>query len=324
MSQRVLPLRHPSHARVKLRVGRAPASGSPAGTATQMKTAVIQFNATDNKDENFKRALAFVESAAKKKAKFIVLPEIFIFRGNLKLTPNVAEMIPGPTIREFSQLAKKYRVFILAGSIYEKVVGQKKVYNTSVLIDNQGQVKAKYRKVNLFNVTLNQKRIVESERFLAGKQSVSTRVGEFSVGLTICYDLRFPKLFWDYGKKGVEVLCVPSAFTHETGKVHWETLLKARAIENFAYVLAPNQVGENHRGIKTYGHSMIIDPWGKILAQASENREEIIYADLDKKRIQEVRQWQVPSTNSGYPWKMYKGKKSKSQLPARLDKLVTR
>ena len=259
-----------------------------------MKTAVIQFNATDNKAENLKRALVFVESAAKKKAKFIVLPEIFIFRGNLKLTPNVAEMIPGPTIREFSQLAKKYHVFILAGSIYEKVRGEKKVYNTSVLIDDHGRIKAKYRKINLFNVILSGKKIMESQCFLSGTRPVLTQVGEFSTGLTICYDLRFPKLFWDYGQKGVEIFCIPSAFTYETGKVHWETLLKARAIENFAYVLAPNQAGENHRGIKTYGHSMIIDPWGKILAQASENREEIIYADLDKKRIQEVRQWQVP------------------------------
>ena len=259
-----------------------------------MKTAVIQFNASDNKADNLRRAINFVEKAVRQKAQFILLPEIFLFRGNLKIASGeIAESIPGSTINALRQIAKSRRVFILAGSMCEKVKGQSKVYNTSVLIDDQGRIKAKYRKINLFDVTLGRKKIRESDCFLAGRQPVSVSVGEFKVGLSVCYDLRFPELYRGYALRGVDILCVPSAFTHETGKVHWEILLRARAIENFSYVLAPNQVGEDTRGIKTYGHSMIIDPWGKILGEGSESREEIIYADLDKKKLKEVRQWQV-------------------------------
>jgi len=255
----------------------------PLDRSLHMKTAVIQFNAGDNKKKNFDRAIDFIEKAIKQNAKFILLPEIFIFRGNLKrASGEISETIPGSTINALAKIAKSNKVFILAGSIHEKVKGQKKVYNTSILIDDRGRIKAKYRKINLFDVTLGQKKIRESDCFLAGRQPVSVGVGGFKIGLSVCYDLRFPELYRHYAKQCVDILCVPSAFTYETGKAHWEVLLRARAIENFSYVLAPNQVGKDSRGIKTYGHSMIINPWGKILAQASETKEEIIYADLRK------------------------------------------
>ncbi len=259
----------------------------------RMKTAVIQLNARDNKRENIKNALKWVERAIAAKARFILLPEVFNYRGPIdKKTSRdwIAEDIPGESSVPFLSLAKKAKVFILLGSLYEKVRGTRMVYNTSVLIGNQGKIAGKYRKIHLFNAILGSKTIRESKTFLKGRKTTHVHVGGLVVGLTICYDLRFPSLYQSYAQGGGEVLCVPSAFTEKTGKAHWEVLLRARAIENLCYVLAPNQVGEDYRGIKAFGHSMIIDPWGEILAQASRDREEILYAYLEKERIREKRQ----------------------------------
>ncbi|MBP9855355.1 MAG: carbon-nitrogen hydrolase family protein [Candidatus Omnitrophica bacterium] len=256
-----------------------------------MKTAVIQFNATDNKNLNIKKAVFLVEKAAKAKAKFILLPEVFIYRGTWdeKIRAAVYESIPGPTSSLFCSLAKKYSVHILLGSIYEKSKNSKKAYNSSVLIDNNGRIARKYQKMNLFEAIVGEKKIKESEQFLRGKKPVTAMIGKFKIGLSVCFDLRFPELYRRYYKEGVNVLCVPSAFTKITGQAHWEILLRARAIENLSYVLAPNQIGQDAKGIEYYGHSLIIDPWGRILKEASAEKEEIIYATLDVETIMEKR-----------------------------------
>lgn len=255
-----------------------------------MNVAVIQLQAGDHKTENIKKAAFFVEQAIQNKAEFICLPEVFSYRGKAEDgLHSIAEDVPGESLRPLSDLAKKKNVFILAGSIYERAPSQKKVYNTSVLIDDRGRAAAQYRKIHLFNAVLGTQKICESDHFLSGKKTSIVKVKDFMVGLSICYDVRFPELYKLYARQGADVLCVPSAFTYKTGEAHWEVLLRARAIENVCYVLAPNQIGEDNRGIRVYGNSMIIDPWGNMLARASSDKEEIIYARLDKNIIKEKR-----------------------------------
>ncbi len=253
-----------------------------------MKTAVIQLNATGDKERNVQRALKLVRKAKARGAEFILLPEAFHFRG--KVDPrrgyqDVAENIPGESLKPFMAEARKGKVNILAGSICEKISGDKRTSNTSVMIDTRGNIVAQYRKIHLFNAAIGKKKVNESQFFRPGRKKVMAKVGEWNMGLSICYDLRFPELYRTYAQQGAHILCVPSAFTKVTGQAHWETLLRARAIENLCYVLAPNQTGKDGKGIAGYGNSMIIDPWGRILARASDDREEVIFAQLDKKLI---------------------------------------
>ncbi len=253
-----------------------------------MKTALIQLNAQNNKQKNIDKALDFINRAADARAKFILLPEVFSYRGaiaNKTLLQSIAESTPGPSINPIKDLAKKRKIHVLAGSIYEKVSTQRKVYNTSLLINPKGQIQAKYRKINMFDALLGQKKIRESNNFLKGKKRTLSKVDKFKCGLSICYDLRFPNLYQSYAQDGAHILAIPSAFTQKTGEAHWKILVRARAIENLCYVLAPNQLGTDNRGIKLYGNSMIVSPWGEILAKASNNREEIIYAKLDMKEL---------------------------------------
>ncbi|MCK5082383.1 MAG: carbon-nitrogen hydrolase family protein, partial [Candidatus Omnitrophica bacterium] len=206
-----------------------------------MKTAVIQLRSTHNKERNIKKAFCLVKCAVARKAKFILLPEAFHFRGKIdpsKGFKDIAEKIPGPSIVPLMAVAKKDKVAILAGSICEKIPGEKKVYNTSVLIDTRGDIVAKYRKSHLFNARVGGVRIQESQHFNAGRKNVMAAVGPWNVGLSICYDLRFPGFYLKYRERGADIMCVPSAFTKMTGQAHWEVLLRARAIENICYVLA--------------------------------------------------------------------------------------
>jgi nitrilase len=311
-----------------------------------VKVALIQFNAGSDKKKNLKRAVDFVRRAIARKAKFVLLPEVFIFRGDLvdgRDVENIAESIDGPSIQPFRQLAREAKVHILAGSIYENSHRRGKAYNTSVLIGPSGKSSGVYRKIHLFEAKIaltpnfaleaSQRRnphhkmmyaksgfnpdrlekisprffqsalradfvqrtksglksVSESKRFCAGGKMAMARVDNFKAGMSICYDLRFPELYLRYALLGADILCVPSAFTKKTGEAHWEVLLRSRAIENLCYVLAPNQIGEGGQGIQHYGHSMIIDPWGKILAQGSAQKEEIITADIDSRVIKDAR-----------------------------------
>ncbi len=177
----------------------------------------------------------------------------------------------------------------MLGSVYEEKKGQKKVYNTSVLLDNRGRYVARYRKVHLFSACIDGKKIDEHKNILPGIFLATGKIEQFKFGFSVCYDLRFADMYGKYRKKGVNVFFVPSAFTRKTGKVHWETLLKARAIENCAYVLAPNQVGINGKGVALYGNSMAISPSGKILKRGSSHREEVLYVDLSLKELKKAK-----------------------------------
>lgn len=264
-----------------------------------MKVALLQFCAGADKAANLSKALTLSQEAIEKGAQFILLPEVFNFRGdtsNKELFLKAAERVPGPSTDAFSPLAKKYDVCFLLGSILEKAPNAH-VYNTSVFMGPHGKRIAKYRKIHLFDARIGDKTVVEADCFRAGTRPVTVTIpadrrgrGEFRMGLSICYDLRFPGLYQNYARKGVEILTVPSCFTKETGEAHWETLLRARAIENLSYVLAPNQVGSDARGMQAYGHSMIISPWGEVIARGSGAGQEIIFGDINMDEIRKARQ----------------------------------
>jgi predicted amidohydrolase len=257
-----------------------------------MKVALLQFCAGTNKAANLLKGLTMSQEALERGAEFILLPEAFNFRGaggNKELFSKAAEKIPGPSTAAFIPLAKKYDVSFLLGSILEKAPNSH-VYNTSVFIDPRGAITAKYRKIHLFDARIDDKTVEEADCVRAGRRPTMAQIGAFRIGLSICYDLRFPGLYQNYARRGVEILTVPSCFTKKTGEAHWEALLRARAIENLSYVLAPNQVGIDARGMQAYGHSMIISPWGEVIACGSGARQEIIFDEINFKEIRRVRQ----------------------------------
>ncbi len=257
-----------------------------------MKVALIQMNSGSNKNKNLKEAFKLANDAIKQKAEFVLFPEVFNYRGapsDKKGFFDIAEEIPGNSSMPFMDLARKHNVCVLLGSIYEKGSGLKKVYNTSVFINSSGKIEKSYRKINLFEANVADSCICEANNFLPGKMKAIVGVDKFKLGLSICYDLRFPEMYRFYAGKGADALCVASSFTNETGKAHWEVLLRARAIENLSYVLAPNQVGTDGKGVVSYGNSMVISPWGEVIARGSKSKQEIVYAKLDHKKIVQAR-----------------------------------
>jgi len=257
-----------------------------------LKVALLQYEASQDKAANLARAMSMSREAIEAKAQFILLPEVFNFRGdgkNKELFANSTESIPGPSVDAFIPLAKKKNVSFLLGSILEKT-SSPRAFNTSVFIDVNGAITAKYRKINLFDARIGDKIIKESDSFQAGRRLAIAQIGEFRAGLSICYDLRFPQLYQEYSRKGVEILTVPSCFTKKTGEAHWEALLRARAIENLSYVLAPNQVGMDARGMEAYGNSMIVSPWGEIIARGSSGGQEIVFGDISLEEVSRARQ----------------------------------
>lgn len=259
-----------------------------------MKIALVQFNAGPDKHDNIRRALLFVEEAASRGAKFILLPEVFHYRGDLRRYVNfmaTPEPIPGESLKPLMKLAAEKRFFILAGSVIERAESGHKVYNTSVLIDAKGRIQVKYRKIHLFDAKIQTASLKETKIFNAGTRPVLGKVGNFSLGMSVCYDLRFPDLYQAYRRAGAHLLSVPSCFTQITGRAHWEILLRARAVETQTFVLAPNQVGKDARGIISYGNSMVVGPWGEVLVRGSGHKEEILFAEVslpDIKKSQKI------------------------------------
>lgn len=256
-----------------------------------MKIALIQLSAGVDKAANVAQAIDFVEQALHKGAKLVCLPEVFNYRGDTRHKETVramAENIPGASTQPLLRLAKFHKAYILAGSILESA-SNGKAYNTSVLINPAAKIIAKYRKIHLFDARLGDKIIKESQCFNPGKLPVTATLGDFKAGLSVCYDLRFPGLYGQYAKKRADLLFVPSCFTQKTGAAHWEVLLRARAIENLSYVLAPNQVGSDFRGVASYGNSMIVSPWGEVIARASGDKQEIIYGDISVDQVTQAR-----------------------------------
>ncbi|HWP58760.1 MAG TPA: carbon-nitrogen hydrolase family protein [Candidatus Acidoferrales bacterium] len=251
--------------------------------------AAVQMLASDDKEANLNEAELRIREAARRGAQVVALPEVFNWRGDKNDEPRVAEPIPGPTTERIARLARQLGLQILAGSILEEIAGERRVYNTSALFDSGGNLVATYRKIHLFDVAIGTAvSVLESETRAPGSAPVVAETGLCTVGLTICYDLRFPELYRALVAQGAKLIFVPAAFTALTGEAHWETLVRARAIENQVYVVAPNQFGKPPKSFATYGNSMIVDPWGRVIARASDGPG-VICAEIDLDYLARVR-----------------------------------
>lgn len=251
--------------------------------------AAVQMRAADDKAANLAEAERWVRQAARQGARLVVLPEVFIWRGDKKLERNVAEPIPGPTSRTLATLARELNIFLLGGSVLEEIPASPKAYNTSLLFDPLGSLLASYRKIHLFDVDLaNGVSLRESATRAPGADVVVAQTELGTMGLSVCYDLRFPELYRGLAHQGAQLIFVPSAFTAFTGQAHWQTLLCARAIENQCYVIAADQFGKSANSFECHGHSMIVDPWGTILAELADGAG-VVSAEIDLDRLAQVR-----------------------------------
>jgi predicted amidohydrolase len=251
-----------------------------------LRAAAIQLNSTGDKARNLEAAERLVRAAAADGAALIALPEKWNLLADGEHLLAGAEPLDGPSLSAARGWAEGLGVHLLAGSISER--GEERASNTSVLIGPDGEDVAVYRKIHMFDVEAGGVTYRESAHEAPGAEIVTASVGEITLGMSICYDLRFPELYRILAVRGARVLAVPSAFTTATGRDHWEVLLGARAIENQAFVLAPNQVGTAPPHYDSFGHSAIVDPWGRMLARAPEG-ECFVAAELDLDEQERVR-----------------------------------
>jgi predicted amidohydrolase len=254
-----------------------------------VRVAAVQLNTTDDQAANLAVADRLARAAAADGARLIVLPEKWTAIGSDEQLRAAAEPLDGPSIGWARALARELGVDLLAGSILERLEGHERLANTSVHVDPSGELRAAYRKLHMFDVEVDGRTYRESELEEPGDEIVTSETADGTeLGLSICYDLRFPELYRILAVRGARVFTVPAAFTLATTRDHWETLLRARAIENQVFVIAANQVGAHPAGQRSGGRSMIVDPWGLVLAQA-QDAEGYIVADLDLGRQEEIR-----------------------------------
>jgi predicted amidohydrolase len=251
--------------------------------------AAAQMCSTADRARNLDTAVRLVGEAADLGARLVGLPENFAFMGPEEQRQAGAETLDGPSLSALREVARRRRVFVLAGSIAEKVDVPGKTANTSALIADDGSLVATYRKIHLFDVNIpDGARYAESETVVPGKEPVVAGTPPGRLGLTVCYDLRFPELYRKLSELGADVMFIPAAFTLYTGKDHWEVLVRARAIENLAYVMAPAQVGRHGGRRETFGNAMIVDPWGVVLARCPEG-EGVCVAPFRRERLERAR-----------------------------------
>ena len=266
-----------------------------------MRAAAVQLNSTEDRPRNLERADHLTREAAADGAQLVVLPEKFnVLGGHDALEAGAEPLRGGPSVSWARETARELGIDLVAGSVAERRGGHDKLSNTSVHVGPDGELHAVYRKIHMFDVTVGGQEYRESESEEPGDEIVLSELADgLPVGLSVCFDLRFPELYRILAVRGARVITVPSAFTRATGEAgHWEVLLRARAIENQAFVVAANQVG--FAGDKeSYGASMIVDPWGEILARVTEG-EGFAAADLDLDRQQEIRE-QLPSLANRVP-----------------------
>lgn len=254
-----------------------------------VRVAVAQLCSAPSVSENLVVCERLVEEARGRGAQWVAFPENAPFLGRERDKLSIAEGLDGPVVSAFCEMARVNGVAILLGSTAEPGPDPGHVYNTSVLIDHRGSVVSVYRKIHLFDVELPGGQVLlESEAVTPGSEVVVASLLGLEVGLTVCYDLRFPELYRSLRVSGAQVLCMPAAFTERTGRDHWEVLLRARAIENQCYVVAPGQWGEHFKGRSSYGRSMIIDPWGTVVAQVPDGVG-VAVADVEPGVVEEIR-----------------------------------
>jgi predicted amidohydrolase len=251
--------------------------------------AAIQMTTSSDKASNLSKAEGAIRIAAAAGSRLVALPEVFNWRGKRAEEAAAAESLTGPTLTLMAGLARELEIYLLAGSITEDVPNESRRYNTAVLFGPDGARLAIYRKIHLFDVDLpGRVTVKESDAKMPGDEVVTARTRLGMVGLSICYDLRFPELYRRLAFAGARILMIPSAFTFPTGEAHWEALIRARAIENQCYVIAPAQFGPNVHGFSDYGNSMIVDPWGRVMARGSD-QEGIVIAPIDMEYLERVR-----------------------------------
>lgn len=252
--------------------------------------ACLQMNAGALLETNLQKCEALIFKASRQKVQLAALPENFLWRGASGQLESVALLAPR-ILKHFQSLARRLKMSLLLGSLIESAPQKGKFYNTSILINRSGRVAAKYHKIHLFDIAMGRKlKVQESKHILPGKRMVTGFNQKIRMGLSICYDVRFSELYRAMSRAGCRLAFVPANFTHQTGKAHWEVLLRARAIENQLFVVAPAQTGKNpENGILSFGHSLIVDPWGEVLARGSGDREELVTARLDFASLERVR-----------------------------------
>jgi predicted amidohydrolase len=265
----------------------------------QIRIACVQLTASSDKAANLERAERLVARAASLGADVIALPEKWNGVGNAEQLHASAESLEGESVAALSGWAQTHGVSIVGGSITERRDGHEKLSNTSIVLAPDGSISAVYRKIHLFDVEVGGLVYRESEAEEPGDLPVVTQIEDWPVGLTVCYDVRFPELYRVLALEGAELVTVPANFTERTGRDHWEVLLRARAIENQLYVAAPAQLGEPMPGRRSYGRSLVADPWGTVLAQAPDE-ECVIVAELDRARVRGVRA-KLPSLANRQP-----------------------
>ena len=251
--------------------------------------AAVQMSSTPNKEENFETAERLIRSAVSSGAGLVALPELWSCHGLEKVYRENAEPVPGPTTDFLGVLARELGAYVLGGSILEGDPSARKLHNTSTFFGPDGEMSAVYRKIHLFDVKAPDREYMESKTISAGTQIVTAKAGAATLGLSVCYDVGFPELYRSLARRGAEVLTVPAAFTLQTGKDHWELLLRARAVENQSFVVAPAQWGRKADGRWTYGRSMVVDPWGTVLAQCPD-RDGFAMATLDLGYLDRLRE----------------------------------
>ena len=266
-----------------------------SGSMPKSRIALAQMTSTSDFAANLAEAFSLVDQAAAGGARLVAFPEVFLYLGGHRGKLENAAEVDGPLVGRFRESARERHMMILLGSIHERIPGRgedgqtSKVHNTSVLIGGAGEILATYRKLKLFDVELPNLTIKESDSIEPGDAPppvVDTPIGR--VGLTICFDLRFPDLYQHLRRKGAQIVFAPSSFTHPTGAAHWETLLRARALESQVYLAAPAQVGQHNAKFRSWGHTAMVDPWGTVTALASE-RPGLTFAEIDLDYLEQVR-----------------------------------
>jgi deaminated glutathione amidase len=254
-----------------------------------MRVAAVQLNSTAEKDRNLEVAERLVREAAADGSELVGLPERWNLLADSADLLAGAEPLDGPSLTAARGWARELGIHLLAGSVAERVEGHERLSNTSVLIAPDGDDVAVYRKIHMFDVEVEGTVFRESDHDEPGDELVVAPIGELKLGMSVCYDLRFPELYRILAVRGARIITVPSAFTVPTGRAHWEVLLRARAIENQAFVIAPDQVGHAPPKFDSWGHSAIVDPWGSVLAIAPDE-ECFVATDLDLAEQDRVRE----------------------------------
>jgi deaminated glutathione amidase len=255
-------------------------------TTSAVRVAAVQLASGSDVQLNIETAADLVLKAADDGARYIQLPEYFNYLGPEERYSAVAETIPGKTTTQFAEIARSRGVAIHIGSMLEESQIPGRSFNTGVVIDENGSLVAKYRKAHLFDVDVQGEVVYrESDSITPGDELIVTDVSGFCLGMSICFDLRFPEMYRRLATNGAQVIAIPAAFAASTGRAHWNVLVRARAIENHAFVVAAAQVGTTAEGSSFHGHSVIIDPWGDVLAESLEEGGDVIAATIDLNEV---------------------------------------